>query len=69
MATVHARPKLVASYFWREKKAFLFFSSLSLITQQRRGETFCLIIFDKMMDNVGKSEMNWLQMWIKFLES
>ena len=37
-ATVHPRPILEASYFCREKNALLFISSLSLITQQRRGE-------------------------------
>ena len=30
-------------------------------TQQKRGETLCLIAFDKMLDDVGKSEMNWLK--------
>ena len=35
---------------------------VSLITQKRRGETLRLIAFDKMLDDMGKSEINWLQM-------
>ena len=64
MATVHCTHKLVASHFCREEKAQLLFSYLSVITQKKRGETLCLIAFDKMSDDMGKSEINWLQMWI-----
>ena len=36
-------------------------------TQQKRGKTLCLIAIDKRLNDVGKSEINWLQMWITFL--
>ena len=36
-------------------------------TQQKRGKTLCLIAIDKKLNDVGKSEINWLPMWITFL--
>ena len=68
MATVHPRPKLVASYSAERTRLCCSFV-LYHFTQQKRGENLCLIEFDKRLDDVGKSEINWLQMWIKFLES
>ena len=36
--------------------------------QQKRGETLCLeIAIDIRLNDEGKSEINWLQMWITFL--
>ena len=38
----------------------MLFSYVPLITQKKRGETLCLIEFDKMLDDIGKPEINWL---------
>ena len=73
VATVQPRPtcKLVASYSLQSKRLHCSFV-LYHFTQQKRGETLCVmcvIAFDKTLDDVSKSEINLLQMWIKFLES
>ena len=69
IATVHQpRPKLVASYSAERTRLHCSFV-LYHFTQQKRGETLCVIAFHKTLDDMGKSEINLLQMWIKFLES
>ena len=46
LATVHSRPKLVASYFCREKRLCCSFV-LYYFTQKKRSKTLCLIAFDE----------------------